>query len=224
MTTWGAGLHEDNQSIKTAQNYGNRGDGVSDWFGYVKALETDELLTNGLGLPADAAVEGGSTSGSLVALIKGVQRALGLTTGTSTPTGDGSVITILKSIRDLLRTGVPSDATWMNSSSGNVANTTAAAILSATSGKTCYVTGIEITFGGASVAANIVANLTGLAGGTISYVVVVPGTVTNPTVPFTVQFNPPLPASAANTAITINLPALGTGNTHACVNIHGYKI
>jgi hypothetical protein len=224
MTTWGAGLHEDNQSVKTAQSYGNRGDGVSDWFSYTKDLDSQELITNGVGLPADAAAEGGATSGSLIALIKGVQKALGVITGTSTPTGDGSIITILKSIRDLLRTGIPSDATWMNASSGNVANAAAAASLSATSGKTCYVTGIEITFGGASVAANIIATLAGLAGGTISYIVVVPGTVTNPTVPFTVQFCPPLPASAANTAITVNLPALGSGNTHACVNIHGYKI
>lgn len=220
MTTWGAGLHEDNQSVKTAQSYGDRGDGVSDWFSYVKDVDTHDVL----GTTADAAVEGGSTSGTLIALTKGLQRAFGLTTGTSTPTGDGSIITILKAIRDLLRTGIPSDATWMNASSGNVANASAAATLSATSGKTCYVTGIEISFGGASVAANIVAALSGLAGGTISYICVVPGTVTNPTVPLTVQFNPPLPASAANTAITITLPALGTGNTHACVNIHGYKI
>ena len=39
-----------------------------------------------------------------------------------------------------------------------------------------------------------------------------------PTTPLSVQFNPCLPANAANTAIVVSMPSLGTGNTNASVN------
>ncbi|WP_283807294.1 hypothetical protein [Bradyrhizobium sp. Tv2a-2] len=41
--------------------------------------------------------------------------------------------------------------------------------------------------------------------------------------PLDVQFNPPLPASAANTAITVSCPSLGSGNTNNSVNVYGYQ-
>ena len=42
--------------------------------------------------------------------------------------------------------------------------------------------------------------------------------------PMTVVFNPPLPASAVNTAIVLTLPALGLGNTNAAAVAHGYSV
>jgi hypothetical protein len=39
-----------------------------------------------------------------------------------------------------------------------------------------------------------------------------------------VQFAPPFPASAANTAITVSCPALGAGNTNNVANIRGVRV
>ena len=221
MTVWGASTHEDQNGIKTTQAYGNIGDGTTDWFGYQRIADGGDAT---LGAKADAAVEGGATTGSLIALIKGVQKALGINTDASTPSGNGYVIPLLKAIRDNLRFRRPSDATMLNSSSGNVANASAAASLAAAASVTNYLNGVEITFAGATAAANVVATITGLLGGTISFVCVAPAGANLPGTPIILTFDPPLPASAANTAITVTLPALGAGNTHACVNIHGFRV
>jgi hypothetical protein len=39
-----------------------------------------------------------------------------------------------------------------------------------------------------------------------------------------ITFNPPLPASADNTAIVLTLPSLGAGNTNAAVNVWGFQL
>jgi hypothetical protein len=39
-----------------------------------------------------------------------------------------------------------------------------------------------------------------------------------------VTFDPPLPASADNTAIVVTLPALGAGNTNATANAWGFQL
>ncbi len=120
---------------------------------------------------------------------------------------------------------LPSGATAVVASSGNVANATAAASLPAVAGKTNYVTGFEITGGGATVAALVTATLSGLVGGvTLSYVFGAPLGVAVPAAPLVVEFGQPIPASAANTAITLSMPALGAGNTNAAVNINGYVV
>ena len=221
MTVWGAGLHEDQNGIKTSQAYGNIGDGTTDWFGYQRIADGGDATQ---GAKADVAVEGGATSGSLVALLKGLQKALGINTDASTPSGNGYVIPLLKAIRDNLRFRRPSDATMINASSGNVANAAATATMAATASVTNYVNGVEITFAGATAAANVVATISGLLGGTISFICVAPAGATVQGTPIILTFDPPLPASAANTAIAVTLPALGAGNTHACVNIHGFRV
>ena len=95
--------------------------------------------------------------------------------------------------------------------------------LAAVAGKTNYVTGFEVTGGGATAASLVTATLTGLAAGTFSYVIAVPAGATLGVAPLVVEFNPPLPASAVNTAITLNLPSLGAGNTAASAVIHGFN-
>jgi hypothetical protein len=112
--------------------------------------------------------------------------------------------------------------TYESASSGNQANAAATASLAGAVGKSTWVTGFEITAGGATAASLVVATLTGVLGGTQSYVFAVPAGATVGATPLVVEFNPPLPSSAANTAITLTLPALGAGNTNAIVNIHGY--
>jgi hypothetical protein len=78
-----------------------------------------------------------------------------------------------------------------------------------------------MTFAGAIAGANFTATVAGTIGGTMSYTVVAP---TGAGTPLIVEFNPPIPASAVNTAIVVTLPALGAGNTHATCVAHGYQI
>lgn len=221
MTAFAEGLNEDTNGIRTSSGFGNRGDGVDDWFEYMRTADGGHAT---IGAKADAAIQGGATTGSVIALLKGLQKALGINTDAVTPTGDGYVIALLKALRDTLRLKRPSDSTHMNASSGNVANLAAIAAMAASSGVANYCTGFEITYAGATAASNVVATLAGLNGGTISFICVVPAGATVKGDPLLVRFDPPLPASATNTAITLTLGALGAGNTHACVNIHGYRV
>lgn len=107
-------------------------------------------------------------------------------------------------------------------SSGNVANASAAATITGTTGQFSYLTGFEMTFGGATAAACVNATVTGLLGGTATYPVCAPAGVAVYGTPLIVNFNPPLQSSAANTNIVVTLPALGAGNTNAAVVAHGY--
>ena len=109
-------------------------------------------------------------------------------------------------------------------SSGNVAAAAAIATLAGVAGKTTYITGFEVTASGAVAAAVVLATLTGLAGGTATYVYVAPAGVTTAGPMLAVEFAPPLPASALNTAIVLTLPSLGAGNTNAAVVAHGYTV
>lgn len=116
-----------------------------------------------------------------------------------------------------------STVTPLSSSSGNVAAASAVATLAAAAGKTTYIAGFSITGAGATAASVVLAALAGLLGGTQTYVVAVPAGAAVGITPLRVDFNPPLPASAANTAITLTLPSLGAGNTNAAVNAWGYQ-
>lgn len=118
----------------------------------------------------------------------------------------------------------PAGATALGASSGNVANATATATLAAAAGQTTYITGFDITGAGATAGSVVVATVTGLAGGTQSFVVAVPtGTLLGIT-PLVVEFGQAIPASAVNTAIVVSVPAFGAGNTNACVNARGFRI
>lgn len=118
-------------------------------------------------------------------------------------------------------TGAP--ATQVVASSGNVAAATATATLAASATKTTYITGFEVTGLGATAGLGPVLTITGLLGGTISYVVGVPAGVTVPLTPLIVQFPQPLAGSAINTAIVVSVPTFGSGNTAACVTAHGFQ-
>jgi hypothetical protein len=118
---------------------------------------------------------------------------------------------------------IPFGGTAIAGTSGNVANASAAAALSAVAAKTNYVTGVEFTFAGATAASVVIATVTGLLGGTQSFIVSVPVGATVGGTPLVLKFDPPHPASAVNTAITATLPALGSGNTNACANIRGIQ-
>lgn len=119
---------------------------------------------------------------------------------------------------------VPSGATNVAASSGNVANGVATATMPAVVGKTNYVTGFSVTSGGATTAALVTATLSGVVGGPLAYTFGAPLGATAAALPLIVELETPIPGSAANTAVSISLPALGTGNTNAAVNIHGYTV
>lgn len=104
---------------------------------------------------------------------------------------------------------------------------TNAATLAATTGKLNYLTGFDITGGGATAASVIDVTITGLLGGTVVYSLAVEAGATAPVNAqggLSVRFPHPVPASAVNTAIAVSVPTFGSGNTDASVVAHGFQI
>lgn len=107
--------------------------------------------------------------------------------------------------------------------SGNVAAATAACTLAASAGHTTYITGFQMTAGGSTAAALVTCTLTGTITGTKSYTFAFPAGVAVGATPLLVTFNPPLPASAANTTIVASCPSGGAGNTNATMTADGFQ-
>jgi hypothetical protein len=114
--------------------------------------------------------------------------------------------------------GAPVSAT-----SGNVANAAATATLPAAVGKTTVLDGFAVTGLGATAAATLDVTITGPVN-TIHYAFTVPAGVATEAFPLTVELPTPIPAAAANTAVVVNLPAFGAGNTNASVSAHGRQV
>lgn len=116
----------------------------------------------------------------------------------------------------------PSGSVPLIAGSGNVANASAAATLTPTATTTAYIAGFQVTGAGATTGLPVVVTVAGLLGGTRSYIYTAAGGALLPNDPLMVAFDPPLPASAVNTAIVVTCPALGAGNTNNAVVAHGY--
>jgi hypothetical protein len=120
---------------------------------------------------------------------------------------------------------IPTGATPVTAASGNVAASAATISLPAVSGRTNYVSGFSVTGLGATGAATLQITLGSLIGSvTQTYIYEVPAGATTAAPTLIVTFAPPLPASAANTAITLTVPSFGSGNTNASANIWGFLI
>jgi hypothetical protein len=91
-------------------------------------------------------------------------------------------------------------------------------------GLTNFLTGFEVTGGGATGAAALDVTITGLLDGTLHYAVEVPVGAGLAIAPVVVEFVRPRPASAVNTAITLNVPSFGAGNLIESAAIHGYRL
>lgn len=130
--------------------------------------------------------------------------------------GDGSFVRV--------SAGAPVIGTPIQNSSGNVAAASAVATLAAAAGKTTYITGFDVTGGGAVAALLAQLTVSGLLGGTATYILGVLAGVALANPPLSVRFNPPLPASALNTPIVVTVPSLGTGNTNSCVVAYGFQV
>ena len=121
-------------------------------------------------------------------------------------------------------TDIPVIASSVIAGSGVVANAVATATMAAMPTVTAYITGFQITAGGATAAKIVAAALSGVAGGTVSYVFGFPAGVTTAALNLAVTFYPAIPASGPNTAIALSLPAGGSGNTAAAVSVQGFYL
>lgn len=118
----------------------------------------------------------------------------------------------------------PDRAVPLAASSGNVANSAATATLVAVAAKTTYISGFEVTGAGATAGLPVLVTVTGVLGGTLTYVYTAEAGVLVGNKPLVVEFCPPLQASAQNTSIVVSCPALGAGNTNNSVNAHGFNL
>lgn len=120
--------------------------------------------------------------------------------------------------------GYPANAVAKNATSGDVAATSAVATLPAATGKTTYISGFSVVATGAT-SATVVDVTVSDGTWTLTYPLNVPATsAATQLTPLVVTFEPPLPASAADTTVVVTCPSLGTGNTHACANAQGYQL
>ena len=119
---------------------------------------------------------------------------------------------------------VPQGGTAISGASGNVANASAVATLAAAAGKLNYISGFDVTGAGATAASVIAVTVTGLAGGTQTFNLAIPAGAAVGVNPLSIQFCPPFPASAVNTAIVVTAAAFGAGNTNAAVNARGIQV
>lgn len=99
--------------------------------------------------------------------------------------------------------------------------------LAGVSGKTTYITGFDLSGTGATGASTITVTVTGLTN-TLSFFITIPAGVgtavfANQDV-LQIRFPMPIPASGLNTAIVVNVPSYGTGNTNAGAAAYGYQL
>ena len=105
---------------------------------------------------------------------------------------------------------------------GEVAASANNQTLAGAAGLRTYIQGFAITGGGATAASIVSVTITGLAN-TLNFDVPVPAGATAGIQPLWIEFNPPLPASADNTAIVVNVPSFGAGNTKASCSAWGFQ-
>ncbi len=117
---------------------------------------------------------------------------------------------------------LPYGATAEASSSGDVAAATATATLAGAASKFTYITGLQISGGGATGASVIQCTITGAIGGTETIEVGVIAGATLAIAPVQVSFAKPLQSSAVNTSIVASCPSFGSGNAHAAVSAQGF--
>lgn len=119
--------------------------------------------------------------------------------------------------------GYPQNAVPLFAASGNTPNAEIELEFAATPGWVNYLTHATCTAAGATAASNQVLSIAGTLATAPSYIMSVPAGATVAAQTFDMYFEPPL-MGVGGDAITLTLPALGTGNTHAACNMQGYRI
>ena len=97
------------------------------------------------------------------------------------------------------------------------------ATLGAASGKMTYITGFAVTGAGATAASVILVTVTGTTA-TLNYYMVIPAGAVASGASLSITFPIPVPASAVNTAVVVNVPSFGSGNTSAAVAAVGFRL
>ncbi|RUR69073.1 hypothetical protein EJP67_18605 [Variovorax guangxiensis] len=119
--------------------------------------------------------------------------------------------------------GYPAGAVPVAAST-QTSNATSTATLPAAVGKTTYVTSFQISGTGATAGNFGGGTLSGVLGGSQSIFINIPAGASTAAIPVVVNFNPPLPASAVNTAIQISAGAFGAGSSFQSVSIQGFQL
>jgi len=125
--------------------------------------------------------------------------------------------------------GWPTNATPIIINSANAANATLTVSIPNAPGTWNYLTGASCTSNGATASSYVSATITGIIGGTITAILFVPiNTSAGNIVPLgsagLAPIKYPWPASAVNTAITLSVPALGTGNSLTRCTLEGFSV
>lgn len=95
--------------------------------------------------------------------------------------------------------------------------------LAAVAGSTTYLSGFYVDGLGATAGSVIEVTVTGLLGGTMTLKLTIPAGVTTALANrIFVALGRPIPASAPNQAITLNVPSFGANNTSAVSGIWGF--
>ncbi len=119
---------------------------------------------------------------------------------------------------------VPTRATFVGVTSGNVAAATATATIAAptTAGQSNYLCGFNVRSLGATSSTSVALTITGIVGGTLTYQYLTVAGATTANQAFGNEYVPCFQGTP-DTAIVVSLPSLGTGNTNAMVNAWGYR-
>jgi len=118
----------------------------------------------------------------------------------------------------------PQVKTLIASSGNQAASTCNATLPASTTGATNFLTGFTVTSLGATAATTVQVTITGTGSATTpTWVYPVAAGVTTANATLTVTFPHPIPASANNTAITVTMPTLGSGNTNAAIVAYGFQ-
>lgn len=120
--------------------------------------------------------------------------------------------------------GYPVGVTPITAGSGNAANAAAAATMAASAGVTNYIAGFSVTGAGATAAAPVIVTVAGIVQATRSFIYTFAAGSAVGNQPLNVVFDPPIPATAVNTAITVTCPASGLGGTHNAVVCWGFRL
>lgn len=180
----------------------------------IRTFSTD---TSGHLQIAGAAGSGASAAGNPVAI-----GAIFTQQASLPAVSTGQAVSLQADAAGTLKTGtVPLGAAV--SAGANVAASANNQTLAGASNKTTYLSGFAVTGLAATSAASITITTTGLANN-LSFVLPIPAGVTVGVTPLIVTFNPPLPASATNTAIVVQVPSFGSGNTTASASAWGFQL
>lgn len=120
--------------------------------------------------------------------------------------------------------GLPLRAVQKVISGASVAAATLTRTIPASATMLHFCEGFDITFAGATAASVVEVTLSGLLGGTLTFILTVPAGATVAGTPLCVKFPKPIPATDKNIAVTLTVPSLGAGNTKANANLYGFCI